>query len=454
MKREQFDVVVMGGGPGGASAAAVLAPEGLRVLVLERERFPRFHVGESLLPAGWDLWERIGVTKELEAAGFVVKQGIMFGMFNKDEVKLLTAEYPEYFIRPWTYHVERARFDEILLNNARRRGAEVREEWTVKEVIFEGDQAVGVLAGPNGEEPRRIDAKIVVDATGRDCMIARRMGWRRPDPALNKIAHFTHVKGGFRRDPKETVTIGPLIDGSTTTDIHTIEGGWIWYIPLADDIVSVGAVLDARHARTLGDTPQERYEKAVASCPVISGWLNGAEQKMEMQTISNISYLNEHFVGNGFVLIGDASMFVDPIFSAGVTLAIRGGVYASDCIRECFAQNDFSARLLEPYEARIKHPMFSIFKMVYNWYSILEKKEANNIIVRARQIPLLRERFIVLLSGGYDRMDLERILAAAGENPEEAADYLPENYAARVTDKPVPRPGHRTRSSHKAGMTS
>ncbi|HEV8125552.1 MAG TPA: NAD(P)/FAD-dependent oxidoreductase [Gemmatimonadales bacterium] len=420
---ERFDVVVIGGGPGGSGAGAFLARNGLKVLVLEREKFPRFHIGESLLPAGWELFEKIGVTKDIEDAGFVLKQGIMFGMFQKPEVKLLTAEYPQYFVHPWAWHVERAKFDQVLLNNARKQGAEVREEWTVKEVIFEGDRSVGVMAGPNGQAPHRIEAPMVVDATGRDCMIARRMGWRKPDPVLNKIAHFTHFKGAFRRDSKDVVDIGPVFEGSVTTDIYTIDGGWIWYIPLSNDIVSVGAVLDARHARSLGNTPQERFEKALASEPTMLRFVGDSKQTMEMQTISNISYLNDEFVGNGFVLVGDASMFVDPIFSAGVTLAIRGGVYAGECILDCFKHNDFSAARLKPYEKRIKHPMHSIFKMIYNWYSILDKKDADNIINRARQIPLLRERFIVLLSGGYDKMDLEGILTAAGENPADKAHF-------------------------------
>jgi halogenation protein CepH len=410
---------VIGGGPAGAAAGAMLAMGGRSVLVLERDRFPRFHIGESLLPAIWELVDRIGAREALESAGFTIKQGIMFGMFNAPEdVKLLTAEYPEYFPRPWTYHVERARFDQILLDNARAKGAEVREEWTVHEVIFDGDTAVGVMAGPNGGPAQRIDCRVVVDATGRDCLLARRMGWRRPDPTLNKISHFAHYVGGARRDAREVVTHGDVLPTSTTTDIHTIDGGWLWYIPLANDVVSVGAVLDAKLARTLGEDPQQRLDAAIQACPKVRGWLTGAKQTLDVHTISNISYLNDRFVGNGFVLIGDSAMFIDPIFSAGVTLAMRAAVYASECILDGFARNDFRAEVLAPYERRIKKPMFSIFQMIYNWYEILERKDANNIISRARKIPLLRERFIVLLSGGYDRMDLDRIQSAAGVLPE------------------------------------
>jgi len=419
MVSSSYDVVVIGGGPGGASAGAMLAMGGRSVLVLERERFPRFHIGESLLPAIWDLVDRIGAREALENAGFTIKQGIMFGMFNAaEDVKLLTAEYPEYFPRPWTYHVERAKFDEILLDNARAKGATVREEWTVHEVIFDGDTAVGVMAGPNGAPPQRIDCKVVVDATGRDCLLARRFGWRRPDPTLNKISHFAHYTGGARRDPKDVVTVGPVLPTSTTTDIHTIDGGWIWYIPLSNDVVSVGAVLDAKVARAMGEDPQARLDAAIQACDKVRGWMSGAKQTLEVQTISNISYLNDRFVGNGFVLVGDSAMFIDPIFSAGVTLAIRSAVYSSECILDGFRRNDFRAEVLAPYERRIKRPMFSIFQMIYNWYEILNRKDANNIISRAREIPLLRERFIVLLSGGYDRMDLDRILNAAGELPE------------------------------------
>ena len=189
MTDESFDVVIAGGGPAGASAATILAQAGHRVLVIEKERFPRFHVGESMLPAGWPLWDRLGVTQEIENAGFVVKQGANFGMFNQaEQVTLLTAEYPEYFQRPYTYHVERAKFDEILLNNAAREGVEVRQEWTVADVLMEDGRAVGVMAGPNGEAPREIRAPMFVDATGRNCLLSRKLGWRKPDPTLNKVS--------------------------------------------------------------------------------------------------------------------------------------------------------------------------------------------------------------------------------------------------------------------------
>ena len=396
----------------------MLAKAGLKVIVLEREKFPRFHIGESLLPGAWELWNRLGIIEKLEAEGFPPKQGINFGMFNQpatEDVVLLTAEYPMYFERSYAFHVERARFDQIMLEHAASCGADTRQEWTVREVLFAGSRAVGVMAGPNGAEPHAIHAPTVVDASGRDCLLARTLGWRKPDPTLNKIAHFTHFTGGWRREPTTIMKWDAVLPDSTTTDIHTIDGGWIWFIPLKGDVVSVGTVLDAQYAKTLGETPQARFDKGVASCGQVGAWLKDATQTMDLHTISHISYLNECFVGDGFVLVGDASMFIDPIFSAGVTIATRGGGYASDAILDCFKHNDFSAARLQPYEDRIRIPMSRIFKMIYNWYTILEKKDSNNIISRARKIPMLRDRFITLRSGGYEKVDMEQILTAAGE---------------------------------------
>jgi halogenation protein CepH len=357
------------------------------------------------------------LTEKIEAEGFTVKQGINFGMFNqKPDVLLLTAEYPEYFERPYTYHVERARFDEILLEHAEECGVEVRREWSVADVLFEGEQAIGVSAGMNGATPKPISASVIIDASGRESLISRKLGWRRSLPELNKISHFAHFKGGFRRNSHDFVNIGEVIPGSVTTDIHTIDGGWVWYIPLRNNMVSVGVVLDARFAKRLGASPQECFDTAVNSCNCVRDWLQEAEQAMEVKTISSIGYMNERFHGNGFVLVGDASMFVDPVFSAGVTLAMRGGLYAAYAILDIFdSGGDFSASRLRCYEERIREPMARIFQMIYNWYRILEQQDANNIILRSRHSPMLRERFIVLLSGGYDKVSMEQILEAADE---------------------------------------
>lgn len=401
MGEPRYDVIIAGGGPAGSTTAAFLARNGHRVLLLEKERFPRFHIGEGLLPALWDVWDAMGITSQVEAAGFTVKQGVNFALFGASrDLAFLAGEFPKYFPRPTTFHVERARYDQILLDHARRSGVDIRSGWTVHDLLFEGERAVGVRAAPDEGSPCSILAPVVVDATGRRCLVAQKMGWRKPDPALNKLAYFSHFRGAQRS----------LQDGSVMTDIHTLEGGWLWYIPLANDIVSVGAVLDAEYVRRGGlRGAQARFDAAVRFSPRVSSWLASASQVMPMQTISNISYQNDHFVGDGFVLVGDAAVFVDPIFSAGVTLAMRSGQFAADAIHEALSSGDTSAGMLDGYERRIKRPMHRLFKMIYHWYQILERQDADNIFVRSLRMPLLRERLVVLFSGGYDRDDLDAI---------------------------------------------
>jgi FAD-dependent halogenase len=404
MTTEHFDVAIIGGGPGGSSAAAILAEKGRRVVLFEREPFPRFHIGESLLPAGWELWERLGVTAELDREGFTIKQGINFGILNTADIQLLTGEFPQYFPRPYAYHVERARYDEILLDNARRKGADVRQPWEVDDVLFEGTRALGVVAGPVGGPRTEIRATVVVDASGRSCMLARKLGWRKPDPALNKLSYYTHYRGAVRRET----------NGTVMTDIHSFDGGWFWYIPLKNDVVSVGAVLDTEAVRAMGASGvRERFELALDRCPRVKGWVADAERLMDFHTVSSIAYLNDSFVGDGFVLIGDASCFVDPIFSAGVTLAMRGGIFAADTIHDALAEGNVSAARLKAYEDALRYPMSKIFRMIYNWYSILQRKDADNVFIRSRRAPLLRERLIVLLSGGYDKVDMDALLSNA-----------------------------------------
>ncbi len=421
MSSQRFDVVVIGGGPGGSSTAAALARKGRSVLLLERARFPRFCTGESLVAGLWDVFDDLGVTEDIEAANFMIKAGVRF-VFDGSEVVIRPTEFPDYFPRGYTLHVDRATFDKILLDHAAKCGVDCRQEWTVHDVRFDGSRAVGVVAGPNGKEPMAIDCSVVVDASGRDCLIARKLGWRKPDPKLNKVSYFTHYEGAHFSDQYG----GP---DRTVLDVHAMEGGgWAWYIPLARGVTSVGVVLGMEYVRRLGlKGAQDRYDASIKGAAEICGWLKSARQIMPMQTISNISYLNESFVGDGFVLVGDASMFLDPIFSAGVFIATRGGVFAARSIDAALEAGDVSAQMLRPYERAIRYPMAKMFKMIYNWYDLLAQPGGDNIFRRALSAPMLRERLVVLWSGGYDRVDMDNILSgmdrwAFGQNEGPGAD--------------------------------
>ncbi len=398
MPDQPYDVVIMGGGPAGSACASFLRMKGHSVLVLEKETFPRFMVGESLLPAIWELWAKLGVVEKLEAVGYPVKRGVLFHLEEEDrDYQFRTDEFPEYFDRPYAYHVDRASYDQIMLDNARDKGAAVLEGCAVREVLFEGDRAVGVRYEDEAGEEHEVRASVVVDATGRATFLSRKLKRRYPNDDLTKVSYYTHFAGASKRTAE---------DGSTMTDIHTTDGGWIWCIPLAGGVSSVGVVLDAAYVQSHKGNPQLFLDRAIESSSEVSSWLKDATQSLPIKNVASISYLSDDFVGDGFLMIGDAAMFVDPVFSAGVTLATRGADLAADAISDALASGDTTAAALKPYEEKLRHPVGNMIKIIMNWYEILKEKKRDHIFEMSQDSPLLRERLIVLLSGGYEKADL------------------------------------------------
>lgn len=402
------DVIVVGGGPAGSTSAILLRQRGYNVTLLEREVFPRFIVGESLLPAAWDMWEKLGIRERIEDSGYPVKRGVLFRIEDTKETSeflIRTDEFPEYFTRPYTYHVDRAHFDQRLLERAIEVGADVRQGWEVEDVLFDGSRATGVRATDPDGQKHELGARFIIDASGRRTLLANRLKRRYKNQDLLKVAYYTHFEGGGRRLAD---------DGSTVTDIHSTRGGWIWYIPLREDTVSVGVVLDAAFVQSQEGGPQELFDQALEGDELVRGWLEGARRKLDLKKIPSISYLADRFIGDGFVLVGDAAMFIDPIFSAGVMLAMRSADYAVDAIAKAFEGGDVSESVLEPYEARIRKPIEKMQQIILNWYRIMEQKNRNHIFRLSQTAPLLREQLVVLLSGGYDKADLDSFLAQSG----------------------------------------
>jgi FAD-dependent halogenase len=394
----EYDVIVVGGGPAGSACATFLSQRGHSVLLLEKETETKFKVGESLLPALWEYWDRLGVTERIENAGFPIKRGVFFRMTKDSDILLRTDEFPDYFLRPYTYHVDRITYDRILLENASEKGVTVELGATVKEVSFEGERATGVSFVDRTGEPCTARSKVLVDATGRATLLAGRLGRRYANAKLKKVAFYTHFKNAGRRQNE---------DGSTLTDIHSSNGGWLWCIPLRDDLTSIGLVVDGSFVKESGKSPEQLFEEAIRADPEIAGWLAGAAQTMELHRISSISYLSDNFVGDGFLMVGDASLFIDPIFSAGVTIAMRGADFAAQAISDGLKKGDTSAAAFRDYESKIRHPIVKITKMIVNWYEIMKRQDRSNVFEWSRNQPLLRERLIVLLSGGYDKVDLD-----------------------------------------------
>jgi flavin-dependent dehydrogenase len=319
------DVVVCGGGPGGSTVAGILARRGHRVALFERERFPRFHVGESLLPWNLPLFERIGVLGRIQAAGVQVKYGARFyhqGTAFTRPVRFANGIDGDH---PSAFQVKRADFDRLLLDHAREGGAAIFEETRVDEVLFEGSprRAVGVRVRTAGDDaPREVRSKVVVDATGRDALLARSLGGRIRDPLLDRSAAFAHFDR-FRR--AEGPAGGDIV-------VVTTPDGWWWLIPFADGTVSVGIVMPSRRFKERSGTVTELFEASLASTVEVRDLLEESRRLTEVHAIADYSYTTPEISGDGFCLVGDAACFLDPVFSTGVLMAMTAGELASEAI--------------------------------------------------------------------------------------------------------------------------
>ncbi|MEX2222318.1 MAG: tryptophan 7-halogenase [Candidatus Rokuibacteriota bacterium] len=355
-RRADYDVLIVGGGPGGSSAATFLARGGLRVAVAEREAFPRFHVGESLLPANIPVLERLGVLEEVKARGFLVKSG---AYFHDQDLDL----GHQFFFRegkpwpPYTYEVQRGEFDKILLDHAaRQKNVTLLQPANVERVAFDDDGVTATVS--DGAGPREIRARFLVDASGRDAFIASRHGRRRPIEGLGKVALFAHFRGGRRWPGKEEGNIR----------IFSFEPGWFWYIPFHNGTSSVGCVLHARTVRGHEANLEQLYESLIARCRGLADALDGAPRFTPVHRAANFSYRTDPAFGDRFVCVGDAIAFLDPIFSSGVYVATQSAELASVEILRAFQDNRFEARRFQGYERRIGDGMKVFQRFIRHFY--------------------------------------------------------------------------------------
>lgn len=362
MRSDPCDVIVIGGGPAGSTTAALVAEHGHRVLLLERARFPRFQIGESLMPGTYWSFKRLGILEKLKKSAFVRKYSVQFfGASGRGSA-------PFYFQRhdphesSVTWQVLRSEFDRMMLDNAREKGACVRQGTAVQEVLFDGERAVGVRAKYGDGSLSDLTARVIVDATGRSALISRKLGIKTEEPTLKKASLFTHFESGSRDEG---------IDEGATLILHTrTKDAWFWYIPLADDVVSVGVVGDIGYLlQKRAGTPQEIFEEELDRCPPMKYRLQRARQLFPMKVTSDFSYRAHSVSGDGWVLVGDAYGFLDPVYSSGVFLALKSGEMAADAIHEAFQNDDFSAKQLGKWGDAFIPGMEAIRKLVYAFYT-------------------------------------------------------------------------------------
>ena len=359
---DRVDAVVCGGGPAGSSFAALLSKKGHRVILFERERFPRFHIGESLLPWNVPLLQRLGVLDKVRGAGMQVKLGARFYHQGTDRVRLVRFANGIDADHPSAFQVKRADFDKMLLDNARESGAQVFEEARVLEVLFndDGRRACGVRVRLAGEsEAREIEAKVVIDATGQDAMLSKKIGGRARDPLLDRSAAFAHFDT-FRR--AEGPTGGDII-------VMTTPDGWWWLIPFSDGSVSVGVVMPSRRFKKRSGSIDELFQSSVAGTPEVRDLLMSSRRTTDVKAIADYSYTTSSFSGEGFCVIGDAACFLDPVFSTGVLMAMTSAELAAETVDHSLrSKGRIDARDFRRFERVYKRGVARFARFVHGFY--------------------------------------------------------------------------------------
>jgi flavin-dependent halogenase len=360
---ERYDVVVIGGGPGGAATAGLLAQRGHSVLVLEREKFPRYHIGESLITGCLPTLEELGVRDRLDGMGFTKKYGgtLLWGK-NQGTWGFRFAESSLY---DYAYQVRRADFDALLLGRARELGAHVVEEATVKQPVLDDGRVVGVSCSAKGGEPAVVHCRMLVDASGQQNFLGRTFGLVGWHEDLRNIAVWAYFEGCQR------------YGGTRAGDIisENRPSGWFWFIPLHDGTVSIGYVTPIVEYQASGLTLAELFETQLAQAQEVQAMTAGARRASGYRTIKDWSYTNERFHGPGWVSVGDAAAFVDPLLSTGVTLAMRGARNLVSALDAILADPSVEDAELDRYESGYRVFLDSVLEFVRFFYDRTKHKE-------------------------------------------------------------------------------
>ena len=360
----EYDVAIIGGGPAGSTAACVLAKHGRKVVVLEREKFPRFHIGESLLPYSMTAFERLGVQEKLKAISMEKIGGEVASSCGTRKVRF-------YFrtgfklAQTKSYQVKRADFDKLLLDHAAEAGAQVHEQAQVEKVDFAEDSVVlSVKMEEGGEEcgigpsVKTIRARYLIDCSGRNTVVGSHFKLRKPYESLQKFSVFAHFEDVPLRD-REELNLTRLIRGKDF---------WFWMIAVSETRVSVGLVVDTARFREMKKSPEEALEYFIEKSPEMRERMQGARRVSQVYSISDYSYRNSRFTGERWMLAGDAAGFIDPIFSTGVFLAILSGEQCADALHEVLQHPGRKAEIFRKYEGNLSRVMRKYLRFVEAWY--------------------------------------------------------------------------------------
>jgi flavin-dependent dehydrogenase len=356
-----FDFAVAGGGPAGASAAITLGQRGHSVALFERDTFPRFHIGESLLSTANDAFAALGVSQRIAAACFPEKWGARLYTHDGRSGRYVDFTDVREVARAQTYQVCRQEFDRILLERAREMGVSVREKCQVMACDFAPDAAILDVVSNTDATTRRVRVRAMVDATGCGGLIARKLNLRTEEPRLANIAIFSHYTGV------------PRLDGPRPDDIRLIarnDAGWFWFIPISKELMSVGVVLPKQLYRNLANgSSEETLNRAIADTPIVADLMRETRREWPVRVEKDFSYSASTYAGHRWVLAGDAGSFLDPVFSTGVSIAMESGIEAGTELHRALVRNDFSGPSFAAFSRRQRKRFQRFRRFVVGFYT-------------------------------------------------------------------------------------
>jgi len=380
------EVLVIGGGPAGSTAAALLAERGFQVTLLDKDHHPRFHIGESLLPANLPLFDRLGLREQIERIGMRKWAAEFVSPWHDHKQKF---EFGDAWDKsmPFAYQVRRSEFDEILLRNAGSKGATVIEGCRVRSVEFlPGDGGATIHATHDDGRNESWQARFVLDASGRGTLLGNQFKAKHRNPRHNSAALYAHFTGARRNDGRDA--------GNIT--VFWFDHGWFWFIPLADGATSVGAVSWPTYMNTRGKRPVEQFFRdTIALCPALAERLQGATLVSEVEATGNFSYICDRTHGPNYLLLGDAYAFIDPIFSSGVMLAMNSAFVGAETVETCLRRPAESAAALARFDRVMKQGPKDFSWFIYR----VTNPAMRDLFMGPRNVLRVKEALLTVLAG-------------------------------------------------------